>query len=54
MKAVILLATLKKDEPSNTEALSEFFTGRLEKESVSCETIKLVNESILPGTYSDM
>jgi multimeric flavodoxin WrbA len=54
MKAVILLATLKKEEPSNTETLSGFFTEKLSKKEVSCETIKLVNENILPGTYSDM
>jgi multimeric flavodoxin WrbA len=54
MKALILLATLKKNEPSNTETLSRFFTDKLSKKGVECETIKLVNENILPGTYSDM
>jgi multimeric flavodoxin WrbA len=54
MKALILLATLKKNEPSNTETLSGFFTDKLSKKGVECETIKLVNENILPGTYSDM
>jgi hypothetical protein len=29
MKAVILLATLKKDSLSNTETLSEFLSGYL-------------------------
>jgi multimeric flavodoxin WrbA len=54
MKATLLLATLKKDEPSNTAALSEFFISRLSKEGVDCETIKLVDENILPGTYAYM
>jgi multimeric flavodoxin WrbA len=54
MKAVILLGTLKKKEPSNTGALSDFLAERLEKKGVTCETVELVNEAILPGTYSDM
>jgi multimeric flavodoxin WrbA len=54
IKALVLLATLKKDEPSNTEALTEFFTRRLAARDVSCETIKLVTERILPGTYTDL
>src|ERR1700761_4980281 len=54
MKATLLLATLKKTEPSNTEALAEFLLDRLTKAGVTCETIKLVNENILPGTYADM
>lgn len=54
MKALILLATLKKEEPSNTEALTEFLVNRLEKKGVACETIKLVNAHIFPGTYYNM
>jgi multimeric flavodoxin WrbA len=54
MKATLLLATLKKDEPSNTAALAEFFVTRLAKLGVDCETIKLVEENILPGTSADM
>jgi len=54
MKAVILLGTLKKDEPSNTEALTDFFVDKMAKKGVICEKIKLLTEHILPGTYSDM
>src|SRR6201996_4605244 len=54
MKATLLLATLKKTEPSNTEALAEFLLDRLTKAGVTCETIKLVNQNILPGTVADM
>ncbi|SHL17318.1 Multimeric flavodoxin WrbA [Chitinophaga jiangningensis] len=54
MKALILLATLKKSGLSNTATLAEFFTERLSRHGVSVETIHLVNENILPGTYSDM
>lgn len=54
MKATILLGTLKKVELSNTETLCEFLAGRMEREGISCEIIKLVNHEILPGTHSDM
>ena len=54
MKAVILLGTLKKGEPSNTEVLVDFFMDRLSKKKATCEKIKLVEHNILPGTYSDM
>lgn len=54
MKAIILLATLKKDRLSNTETLSEFLATRLQKQSIDCEIVKLVQYNILPGTYSDM
>lgn len=54
MKAIILLATLKKEGQSNTQVLSEFFTGYLQKEDVEVETIKLVEHNILPGTHLDM
>lgn len=54
MKAIILLATLKKDGLSNTETLSDFLSDRLEKKGVECETIRLVRHNILAGTYSDM
>ena len=53
-KAVILLSTLKKKEPSNTELLSGFFANRAKKKHVDCEIIKLVDHTILAGTYSDM
>lgn len=53
--AVILLGTLKKkEELSNTETLSKFLIERMEKKGIACELIKLVDKTILPGTYSDM
>jgi multimeric flavodoxin WrbA len=54
MKAVILLGTLKKDEQSNTEALTDFFIDKMAAKGVTCEKIRLVSQHILPGTYSDM
>ena len=54
MRATILLGTLKKEGLSNTATLSEFFSRRLERSGVECETIRLVDRHILPGTYSDM
>ncbi|HEY0897653.1 MAG TPA: flavodoxin family protein [Sphingobacteriaceae bacterium] len=54
MKAIILLATLKKQGLSNTAVLSEFFREKLLGHGISCEIIRLVNHRILPGTYSDM
>lgn len=54
MKAIILLATLKKEGLSNTETLSQFFAEKLAAKGVEVETVKLVDHNILPGTYSDM
>ncbi len=54
MKATILLGTLKKSGLSNTEALCEFLSGRMEKSGIRTEIIKLVERKVLPGTYSDM
>lgn len=54
IKAVILLATLKTNERSNTEALCDFLSERMSKKEIDCETVKLVDHAILPGTYSDM
>ena len=54
VKATILLGTLKKSGLSNTETLCEFLSGRMEREGVRSEIIKLVEHKILPGTYSDM
>ena len=54
MKAIILLATLKRSGLSNTETLSEFLAQRLRAEGVGVEIVKLVEHAILPGTYSDM
>jgi multimeric flavodoxin WrbA len=54
MNAIILLATLKKEGLSNTATLTDFLVDRLEKKSVNCEVIRLVQHNILPGTYTDM
>ena len=54
MKAVILLATLKRTGLSNTETLSEFFQTRLTSRGVDCEIVKLVNYHIPAGTYTNM
>lgn len=54
IRAVILLATLKKKERSNTEALCDFLTQRMTARGIDCETVKLVDHKIVPGTYSDM
>lgn len=54
MKAIILLATLKKNEKSNTEVLCDFLINKLENKKVSCELIKLADHYIPFGTYHDM
>ncbi len=54
MKAVTLLATLKKDGLSNTQVLSEFLSDHLQQQNVENEIIKLVDYNILPGTYHNM
>jgi multimeric flavodoxin WrbA len=54
MKAIILLGTLKTEGISNTEALSGFVAGYLEEQKIQCETIRLVEQQIAPGTYIDL
>jgi multimeric flavodoxin WrbA len=54
MKAVILLGTLKKNELSNTETLSQFLSEKLAEQKIDCKIIKLVDYNIYPGTYSNM
>jgi multimeric flavodoxin WrbA len=54
MKATLLLGTLKKSGLSNTETLCGFLAGRMKREGVRPEIIKLVEHEILPGTYSNM
>ena len=49
-----LLATLKRTEQSNTEVLCDFLHERMRRKNVVCETVKLVQHRIHPGTYSDM
>ncbi|MEO7674885.1 MAG: flavodoxin family protein [Pyrinomonadaceae bacterium] len=54
MKALILLGTLKKEGLSNTATLSEFLTEKMNERGIDCETVRLVEHRILPGTFSDM
>ena len=54
MKAVILLATLKKTGISNTEILVDFFSSFLSKQNIDFEIIKLVDHNILPGSYTHL
>jgi multimeric flavodoxin WrbA len=54
MKAVMLLATLKKSGLSHTETLCEFLSSRMERAGIDSEVVKLVDHEILPGTYSNM
>ncbi len=54
MKAIILLATLKKEGLSNTQVLSEFLAEYLQKNQIDTEIVKLVEHNILPGTYTNM
>ena len=54
MKALILLATLKKDGLSNTLTLSEFLAEKLIKAKVDVDIVRLAELNIPPGTYSDM
>lgn len=54
MKATLLLGTLKRSGLSNTETLCEFLSGRMQREGIRSEIIKLVDHEILPGTYSNM
>jgi len=54
MRALILLGTLKKSGLSNTATLCEFLARRMERQGITCETVRLVEHSIKAGTYSDM
>lgn len=54
MKAVILLATLKKTGISNTEILVDFFSSFLSKQNIDFEIIKLIDHNILPGSYTHL
>jgi hypothetical protein len=47
MKAIILLATLKKNSLSNTETLSEFLADHFRAKNIDCTIIKLVDHSKL-------
>lgn len=52
--AVFLLGTLKASGLSHTETLCEFLAGRMEREGVRSEIVRLVDREIPPGTCSDM
>ena len=54
LKALFLLATLKKGEVSNTEVLSDFLAGKLTEHKVESEIIKLIDYNIPHGIKSDM
>jgi multimeric flavodoxin WrbA len=54
MKATILLGTLKRSGLSNTETLCQFLARRMGRRGIRCETVKLADHEIPPGTYSDM
>lgn len=54
MKAVILLGTLKKSGLSNTATLCEFLAARMARAGLECETIRLAEYEIPPGTMSKM
>lgn len=54
MKAVILLATLKREGLSHTALLSEFLEQHLKEQGVPCEIIRLVQKNIPAGTYTRM
>ena len=54
MKALILLATLKKDGLSNTLTLSEFLAEKMRKKKIAVDIVRLAELNIPPGTYSDM
>ena len=54
MKAIILLATLKKEGLSNTGVLSDFLAEKMRREGIEVETVRLATKNIPPGTYSDM
>jgi multimeric flavodoxin WrbA len=54
MKAIVLLATLKRTGLSNTATLCEFLAARMKRAGIETESVKLVDHRIPPGTWSDM
>lgn len=54
MKAVILVATLKREGLSNTMTLAEFLADKLRAENIDVEIVRLADRDILPGTFTDM
>jgi multimeric flavodoxin WrbA len=54
LRALVLNCTLKRSPaPSNTEALAHVLSAALEQRGVSCETIRVVDHTVLPGVSSD-
>ncbi|GAA3754740.1 flavodoxin family protein [Flavobacterium ginsengiterrae] len=54
MKAIILLATLKSEDRSNTQVLVDFFGEFLTRQQIEFEIIKLVEYNILHGSYTHL
>lgn len=54
MKALILLATLKKSGPSNTKVLCEFLEETFKTNGIDSETIRLAQQTIPAGTHTRM
>ena len=54
MKAIILLATLKNKEQSNTATLVKFVGNCLAENNINFEVIKLLDYTIHPGTCTYM
>jgi len=54
MKALILLATLKREGLTNTLTLSEFLAEKMEAAKIEVDIVRLAGLNILPGTCSDM
>lgn len=53
MHIVTLLGTLKREGPSNTEALAEFFSERSQANGCTIETVRLARENVITGTSHD-
>jgi multimeric flavodoxin WrbA len=54
MKALILVATLKKEGLSNTLTLAEFLAETMRSSGIEVNIVRLAELNIPPGTYSDM
>jgi multimeric flavodoxin WrbA len=55
MRALILNCTLKPSpEPSNTEALAGVVAEELQRNGVTCESVRLVDRNIKPGVETDL
>jgi multimeric flavodoxin WrbA len=54
MKALVLLATLKKEGLSNTQTLSEFLADKMRAKGIDVDIVRLATLDVPPGTYSNM